>query len=462
MKKRMVIPGILLLLLIVGAVLFMNHRWIKTITNLKLSESTDSLRNPDRGGYYIQGFTIDGTSGEIGDISNNYFLNQETDLALIEINLKNFNTGAISDQGLDQIRDLFEKLRGFKKDYVIRCLYDWDGKAGLAEPMSRAIIEQHMKQIGPILTQNEDIIYCVQGLFTGNWGEGNGSRYSGDDLKVLADTFINATNGKFFLSVRVPAIWRNITESSDVSSVCEGTGFYRKLSLFNDGMLGNETDLGTYGVLSKNDTDAGSLWRRDDEIEFQSDLCQFVPNGGEVVIDNSLNDFEASVEYLRKVHASYINLDYDRTVFEKWSRFKIHSDDVWDGTDGKYYIFEHLGYRFVVDTSEVKYHYLKNSVTVNADVKNVGFAPIYEDVEVVLLCQSDDVSKEFKMSGDAINKLTGDENQTQKYTVSIPARELKIQDYRLSIELRTKSGEVIKTANVTDTDDVVIGEIKAR
>ena len=93
-----------------------------------------------------------------------------------------------------------------------------------------------------------------------------------------------------------------------------------RLGLYNDGMLGSANDTGTYGdkAAADLDTNYSDAWTREDELAFQNDLCLYVPNGGEVIIDNVYNDFDNAVKDLSQMHVSYLNSEYDSTVLNKW------------------------------------------------------------------------------------------------------------------------------------------------
>ena len=92
-----------------------------------------------------------------------------------------------------------------------------------------------------------------------------------------------------------------------------------RLGLFNDGMLGSESDLGTYGDTARRDATSPSYkGTRKEELAFQNNLCRYVPNGGEVIFNNTLSDLETSVSALRTMHVSYLNADNDGRVMEKW------------------------------------------------------------------------------------------------------------------------------------------------
>ena len=81
---------------------------------------------------------------------------------------------------------------------------------------------------------------------------------------------------------------------------------------------------------------------------WQNLLCRYVPNGGAVIINNPLNDFENAVATLKKMHVSYLNYDYDQEVLDKWSSV-IVGKGVYQGMDGLTYIERHLGYRILIN-----------------------------------------------------------------------------------------------------------------
>ena len=44
---------------------------------------------------------------------------------------------------------------------------------------------------------------------------------------------------------------------------------------------------------------------------FQEKLCQYVPNGGEVTVDNEYNDLDNAITDLSQMHVSYLNSEHD-------------------------------------------------------------------------------------------------------------------------------------------------------
>ena len=215
MKTRYKICGcvIALVLLMTGSAGgYFHFHWNVSATAEKFTESSIELQNPNRGFYYIYGFWIKDESVDYTTLVKQKFANDtDTTLALIEINLQEYRNGKISDAGLQNIKKLFDALRQENKTYLVRFLYDWDGKNQLYEPDSIDIILNHMKQVKSVLRENADIIFSLQGLFVGNWGEMNGTKYVDQkSLRTLAKQYLDVSDKTTYLSVRMPAQWRII------------------------------------------------------------------------------------------------------------------------------------------------------------------------------------------------------------------------------------------------------------
>ena len=160
----------------------------------------------------------------------------------------------------------------------------------------------------------------------------NGTAYTArEDLAALYETLRNATKDSVFLAVRMPMQWRKATGITDPLLGRTDSG---KLGLFNDGMLGSFSDYGTYGTSSREEAGDYSCWTREEEIAFQKVLCETVPNGGEVIVDNEYNDFEAAKKDLADMHVSYLNKDFDQNVYRKWADYTVMEEGCYRGMDG--------------------------------------------------------------------------------------------------------------------------------
>jgi len=387
-----------------------NHGDVSIAEVCTFSESIKEIKNPNRGFYFIYGFIIgDDKEEDYYKILSERFVNSHAhSLVMMQINLQEYSDGPISQEGLDDIHELFEAMSQFDKQYLVRFLYDWDGENVNVEPQNIDIILGHMDQLNDIFYEYNDIIFVHQGLFIGNWGEMNGSGHL-ESMKELAEKLLEVTAGEIFLSVRMPAQWRNITQIADSNILNYDTKHIaRRIGLFNDGMMGNYSDCGTYGDLSRRQVGDFSFWNRTEELIFQEELCKYVPNGGEVIIDNEYNDYLNAINNLKQMHITYLNSDYDRAVLKKWKDYIINDDSIYNGMDGLSYIDRHLGYRLLIKEVDMRYDVKEDVLSIKINMQNVGFAPIYKPVEVYIQFVNTETNNSFSYLVEAdISKLTG-------------------------------------------------------
>lgn len=77
-------------------------------------------------------------------------------------------------------------------------------------------------------------------------------------MKTLIEHLNEVIDPSIYLSVRTPSQWRMINEVYDLPAQFPafgaGTSLMGRLGFFNDGILGSESDLGTYGDTARQDT----------------------------------------------------------------------------------------------------------------------------------------------------------------------------------------------------------------
>lgn len=187
-------------------------------------------------------------------------------------------------------------------------------------------------------------------------------------------------------------------------------------------MLGSASDLGTYGDTNRKDATSPSYkGTREDELEFQNTLCQYVPNGGEVVSDNAYNDLPSAVESLTTMHVSYLNADYDNTVLDKWKNTTWNQNDAFYGCDGYTYIQAHLGYRYLVTKCTMKSSgFLNSQLNLSIGLQNTGFGNALKEFHATL---------KFK------NTETG---EISSVPIDYDLRKLKVHKKTLSVSLPRK------------------------
>ena len=418
-----------------------------------LTETSVALSNPYCGWYQIYGYTLSDDSAYSADaILESCKSDSDTRLALLEINLKNFNTGSVSNYAIQQLDTLLSVWEQTNKKLILRFLYDWDGVALTTEPNDISIILEHMSQIGAVLNKHVDAIYTLQGIFVGDVGEMHNSNYmSEESMHLLINQLAKVTDPSIFLSVRTPALWRQISSSFHPLTPVDAFSntLSARIGLFNDGMLGSEYDCGTYG-----DSPLSSISKysdkgcRVDELNFQNQLCQFVPNGGEVIIDNPFNDLNAAIKDLSIMHVSYLNNMYDANVFDKWKSTTYLGSDSFHGHSGYDYIGNHLGYRYVLRSTALTFQTFKDkSASFSIDIDNIGFANSYKEFDVTLFIKnrSTQVTMELPVNTDTRNWFS---NMITQIVVPLNVRSYGIGDYEIYLSVTDpNSKEQIRFAN---------------
>lgn len=412
------------------------------------TRSSRELRNPNRGGYHIYPVTITDEEADYGEIVEEYCRwDPHTTLALVQINLQNYREGGISQAGLENISALLDAWARSGKRMIVRFLYDLDGENLLHEPEKLDTVLRHMEQTGPLLLRHAGAILTLQGLFVGDWGELHHTKFSSDgDLRRLAQTLARVTGG-MYLAVRTPAQWRTVTRQGTDRQLAS------RLGLFNDGLLGSGTDMGTYDMAGQ-----GSERRtRDEELAFQGKLCTGVPNGGEVITDNPCNDFENAVRDLSAMRVTYLNQDYDQAVFDKWAAVTVSGRGCCDGLDGLSYIRRHLGYRLLITQAAVSQKILRQEADVAVSFRNEGFAPLYVSPELTLTLQEEESGRTltYPVEHD-LRDLSGGEDAGKIGTAraAFPLEDLAEGVYRLYLDLKDPaSGLPVLLANEQEREE---------
>lgn len=416
-------------------------------TSETFSQSNKPLQNPYCGFYHIVGYTLSDDYGSSDNYASQIGSYTES-LALLEINLKNYRTGEISKKGIAQLNDIlasWEKSPNNTK-LILRFLYDWDGVASATEPDSIDIILKHIEQVSQSVNRYRDTVYIMQGAFIGNWGEMHHSEFQDENsLKQLINKLNGIIDPSIYLSLRTPKQWRTVNSSSEPKN-------NTRIGLFNDGILGSESDLGTY---AENE--------REKELKFQNELCRYVPNGGEVVFNNNLSELKTSVSSLKEMHISYLNADYDSRVLEKWKGTVWQGDDPFRGCDGYTYIKSHLGYRFVLDSFKIKQSgIIRPDYTLQITIENSGFSNTLKPFEISIVIENIRTREYLDVPFNAdLMSLYGGDKKT--FRVNLPVKAIKKGEYLIYFSVKDKtSAQTILLGNKNEItkNGYLLGRLK--
>ena len=405
-------------------------------------ESNSVVTNPYCGFYQMGGYMLSekDTPKKAKNWSKNFCQSTSLPLVLLEINLKNYANKDISPNAIEELNAILNQCKIAKKQVILRFLYDWDGKSLQTEPSHFEQIKTHIGQVSSTVNQHSGSVYILQGVFVGNHAEMHHTKYGDTDhIRQLMGEIATKIDASIFLAVRTPAQLRSILNTRtplDSSQSMDPTLPYR-LGLFNDGMLGSVYDLGTYDdtPLTSNSklSEAGT---REEELSYQNKLCQYVPNGGEVTLDNSYNDLDNAISDLTQMHVSYLNKDHDLAVLNKWKKSTYQGDGVFSGTNGYQYIQAHLGYRYVLTSSKLDFDsFLDDKAKLKFTISNTGFAPSYKTFETSLFMVNEETGKKTRIETTIDNtSIAG--NDESHFQQELDIRSFKKGTYRLELEMK--------------------------
>lgn len=332
-----------------------------------LRETVEPLSNPFRGWYQIHTFPVD---REPDLEQRRWCLAAEDTLALVLLDIGRYRSRDLDRQAVERIDRILDFFSGRGYGCIVRAVYDCQGRAPEREPSFFSQVLTHLEQIAEIVGRHP-CVFVFQGMLVGNWGEMHGSRFlSPERMGRMADVLRERLSGKVWMAVRRPAQWRQLHgDQAGGSPLCrDGIG------LFDDGIFGSGSHLGTFGAEPSAAWD--SPWLPEEELAFEDVLCRQAPSGGEVVYGEETAP-ERVVAVLRRMHVTYLNRDHDPRLLERWRRQPCPAGGVWTGRSLFDYVGAHLGYRFLVRGVRVTKG-RRGGQLVEVTVENTGFASFYQ------------------------------------------------------------------------------------
>ena len=343
----------------------------KHVQDLNYEESTEEISNPDQGFYRPLYVKIN----EDGAAYNKNVINASTQLYHLRCDISAFSAAvnnqsdkSITQEALEGLDALLFYLKENDKNAVVRFAYDSGYNGGADKEPALEVILMHVEQICSVLNRYVNTVTAIETGLIGPWGEMHTSTAANPAyITPIVDAFLTNAS-ELPVLVRTPKmIYDYLGVTSDKIeeiSISADDKAYR-LGLYNDGYLGSESDLGTYQ-------------NRERDINFLSSQNSHLPFGGEVTVpDSPLHNIETCLPEMNKIHLSYLNIEWDNRVIEKWKN-SYYTQDC--GTDKQYYgksafvyIQNRLGYRFVLKNSEFAYSDSSEELNVRLTLQNVGF-----------------------------------------------------------------------------------------
>ena len=310
--------------------------------------------NPERGFYEYTEWS------SVPNLNNLY--GQNVTLVHAYMIMPEFRGGPISAARLQVFRDALAACRARGLKAIIRVAYN--SEIGEADaPLS--VIETHLQQLAPIFAQNNDVIAFYQAGFIGSWGEWHSSTNNLttiENREAVIDLLFTYLPANAFVQLRTPMFKWDYTGGAMLlpQEAFTDTPIAR-LAHHNDCYLASETDFGTYppGQVE--------LWK--DRVAHDT---QFVPLGGETCNPSDFTNCAFALPDMERLRYTYLNRDYNLDVL---SELAPCMDT----------IRRRLGYRLeLVDADLPDVLAPGAPVTVTINLRNVGFAPLYNERPVIL------------------------------------------------------------------------------
>ncbi len=367
-----------------------------TTQDLDYRESTETLKNPERGFYEPLGLML--------KESNNHPNNYSSNLVHLRVGLKAFS-GKFNGKGdipltqdaLNSLDKTIKNVRAGGGSVIIRFAYDnFDGVAN-PEP-SLDMVLKHLDQLKVIFDNNKDtIIYVELGLF-GKWGEMHSSSLiNTNNVNLILNKMLSIVPEDITVGVRQPGYFANfvgVNRASLASYISKKGDLSYRVGLYNDGYLGSESDLGTFA-------------NRSIETSWLKRQATHTFYGGEVVANFASGTPLNTVSYIERegfiTHTTYLNLRWNYTVIDSWKKSTYNgSDEVYKGLSGFTYINNHLGYRLVLRKSDIKTNtYQLDNIEGKILVENVGFANLINKKITTIVITNGTNTYEYKINFDA-------------------------------------------------------------
>lgn len=325
-----------------------------------------------------------------------YMSQDKITLVLVLYYLDEFReTETLPDAVFTAFEEDMQVLRNYGIKAILRIAYaensygSGDGES--AQDASLAIIEKHLAQYKSHWAANADVIYCFQAGFVGQYGEwyytdnfGNHVPTMTADCKALLDTALKAIPQDRTLLLRRPMFKEEYLDGVALTEEEAYTGTKKaRLGHFNDAFLYQAyNNMGTY-------TDTAR------QKPFIAQETLYVPIGGESDITDPEQaareaTYELTIAEMSRMHWSFIKNTYAEAVTNMWRA---------NGTFDTLNV--HMGYRFqLLNGTYSEAVTAGNNLSVNMNIKNVGYAPLYNERHAYIVLKNENATYKLRLSVD--------------------------------------------------------------
>lgn len=331
--------------------------------------------------------------------------------------LTGFNNTSLTDDLLNKINTDLDIARQAGIKLILRFNYTITTVAGscpvgFACPpygdAPKSVVLNHIAQLKPILTNNADVIACMQLGFIGIWGENYFTDYFGDasanatqgkllnnnwqDRIDVVQALLNALPKDRMIQVRIPQLKQRVVYGIPATlasaALTDAEAFTEidkaRIGFHNDCFLSSSDDYGTFDDYGNSSTPMSSDNNTINALRnYQKQDSKYVVVGGETCDDafSPQNDCEtagrAETE-MAEMHYSFLNAGYNTAVNNDWQTGGCMNS-----------IKIKLGYRFVLkDATFPNKAKAGSTIKVTINLDNIGYTSPFNARPVQLLLRN--------------------------------------------------------------------------
>lgn len=321
--------------------------------------------------------------------------NDKGTLVLVLYYLDEFkNVETLPDSMLTAFDEDMAVLREYGMKCILRYAYTNSDAGEIGYDASLSIVQKHIDQYKSHWEANTDVIFCFQAGFVGSWGEwyyssnfGNKESHMNESRTAFLDTLLNATPKNRCVQIRTPrfkeeyisGIRNGHPAALDADEAYSDTKKAR-LGHHNDAFLYHYDNMGTYS-----DTSIQKPYIAQETL--------YVPIGGESDITEQAQaeteaSYENTIAEMSRLHWTFIQSGFSKTVTDMWRA---------NGTFDTLNV--HMGYRFqLVNGTYSEAVTAGNNLSVNMNIKNVGYAPLYNERHAYIVLKNENAAYALKLT----------------------------------------------------------------
>ena len=385
------------------------------------ADNTTIFPNPERGfitmiGGHLTTSKPYGVKGHESALTN-HANNDKGTMVLVHYYLDNYRTnGTIPATVLNAFDEDMAVLRSKGMKAIIRFSYAegtyTKNNTESAKDASLDIVKQHLALYKSHWQANADVIFCFQAGIVGAWGEwyytdnfGNQQGTINANRRALLDTLLNTVPADRCIQLRTPLFKTGYVGSTAALTAAEAyTGTAKaRLGHHNDAFLYDFDNMGTY-------TDTAQ------QKPYLAQETLYVPIGGETdITDVNLAKqwatYDQTTAEMSRLHWTFIQSGYATQTTNWWRQ-----NGTFDELNRK------MGYRYQlvkgIYSNEVA---AGGKLSVNIQLKNVGYAPLYNERPAYIVLKSSSKTYSIRLASDPRTWLPNGVLTTVNEQLTVPA-----------------------------------------